>query len=146
MINVTSDPSANGWRGETFIEIGHRRMLVHTSDDHADPDAAEQHETDWAFQAFAAFFQFLGDQEYHDPVSASLDALEGLRGDEVDNYPSEPLGAAEEPTEAEEDDDEVDLDELSVAELRALAAERGIELPKSGSKDTLIDLIVKALD
>ena len=79
MIVVTADPSANGWRGETYIEIGHRRLLVHQSDNHADPDVAEEAETSWAFQAFAAFFEFIIAQDApEEPDEESLEELAEL--------------------------------------------------------------------
>lgn len=53
--------------------------------------------------------------------------------------------AAEEPVEepAEEDDEVADepLDDMTVPELKALAAERGIDIPSNARKDEIIALI-----
>lgn len=76
------------------------------------------------------------EEEYEGDLGTGLEDIDD--SEDLEDEDDEDL---EEDDDEEDEDDDVDLSSLSISELREIAAERGLEIPKKVKKDDLVDLL-----
>lgn len=76
------------------------------------------------------------EEEYEGDPGTGLEDIDD--SEDLEDEDDEDL---EEEDDEEDEDDDVDLSSLSISELREIAAERGLEIPKKVKKDDLVDLL-----
>lgn len=83
------------------------------------------------------------EEEYEGDPGTGLEDIDDSEDleDEDEDLEDEDDEDLEEEDDEEDEDDDVDLSSLSISELREIAAERGLEIPKKVKKDDLVDLL-----